>query len=170
MYSSVASILFHFTLITTVFSAPAPQAPAQSGVPSVEGSPGSFPALTDNSKIPALQLLGLGTLPNGPAPPAGAVSAEGITNLQLIELNEFFEAAFFLSLLNNITSNVPGFEIVDPEERTWIIDSLVAIIAVSVLFIYILADCLDSYLILCFTLARRNPRHLRRQSPPVPKS
>lgn len=98
---------------------------------SVELQPTGFPALTDNSLILPLEQLAQGTLPNGPAPPRGAISADGITNLQLIELNEFFETAFFASLLSNVTKNVPGYEISDHKERQVVIDALVAIIAVS---------------------------------------
>jgi hypothetical protein len=44
-------------------------------------------------------------------------------------LNEFFESAFFLSLLANVTNNVAGFQINDQDERNYVIDSLTAIIA-----------------------------------------
>jgi hypothetical protein len=137
MYCNFARFCLVASFVGGILSAPHPLPQQPQTIPTVEGSPNSFPALTDDSKIPALQQLGLGTLPNGPAPPAGAISADGITNLQLVELNEFFEAAFFLSLLSNITNNVPGFEIVDKEERTFLIDALVAIIAVRVFQLHV---------------------------------
>jgi hypothetical protein len=117
-------------------------------------NPTSFPALTDNSKIPQLQVLAHGTLPNGPPPPPKGISAEGITSLQLIELNEFFEAAFFTSLLLNITNNVPGFEIHDQDEKIYIEDALIAIIAVSLGNSHNFPN-----LYLTFSTARAAPRH-----------
>jgi hypothetical protein len=98
-------------------------------IPAALGNPKSFPVLADKSQIPAVQVLAHGTLPNGPPPPPNALSADALTSLQLIELNEFFESAFFLSLLGNIADNVPGYIISDQDERNYVIDSLTAIIA-----------------------------------------
>ncbi|KAF2427840.1 hypothetical protein EJ08DRAFT_688857 [Tothia fuscella] len=47
----------------------------------------------------------LHTLPNGPLPPPGTISLEGITNLQLVEYNENVKYVFFSSLLYNVTLN-----------------------------------------------------------------
>jgi hypothetical protein len=112
-----------------------------------------FPALTDDSKIAPVQQLAHGTLPNGGFPPAGSISPDGITNLQLIALNEFFEAAFFTSLLHNITNNVPGFGIDDQGEKTFVIDSLIAITAVSF-------HVPSSFNMLNKSTARAAPRHI----------
>ncbi|KAI1877335.1 hypothetical protein JX265_003343 [Neoarthrinium moseri] len=49
-----------------------------------------------------------GLLSNEPPPPA--LSDAGIANFQLIAFNENFEVAFFSSLIENITNNVPGYE------------------------------------------------------------
>lgn len=50
-----------------------------------------------------------GTLPNGP-PPA-ALSADGMTSLKLIALNELFEVAFFTELIYNVTNKVSGYDL-----------------------------------------------------------
>ncbi|KAI4717383.1 hypothetical protein E4T48_06402 [Aureobasidium sp. EXF-10727] len=52
---------------------------------------------------------------------------DSLTNFQLIAFNEFFEVAFFTSLLTNITTNVPGFEIPAHLNSTFIIDTLIAV-------------------------------------------
>jgi hypothetical protein len=66
-----------------------------------------------------------GTLSNGP-PPA-TLSAEGITNLQLVALNELFEVAFFTELVYNLTNKVPGYDLGYGHE--YVLDSLNAIVA-----------------------------------------
>lgn len=130
MNSFLASLLLGASIIGGVQSAPTP-AQTTPSFSSVELQETTFPALTNPNAIPPLEQLAHGTLPNGPAPPAGAISDEGITNLQLIELNEFFETAFFTSLLANITNGVSGYEIHDQDKRTIVIDALAAIVAVS---------------------------------------
>ncbi|CAD0114660.1 unnamed protein product [Aureobasidium uvarum] len=52
---------------------------------------------------------------------------DSLTNFQLIAFNEFFEVAFFTSLLTNITTGVPGFEIPTHLNSTYIIDTLIAV-------------------------------------------
>jgi hypothetical protein len=54
-------------------------------------------------------------------------SADALTNFQLVAFNEFFEVAFFTSLLTNITTGVPGFEIPAHLNATYIIDTLIAV-------------------------------------------
>jgi hypothetical protein len=66
-----------------------------------------------------------GTLPNGPPP--STLSAEGITNLQLIALNELFEVAFFTELVYNLTNKVTGYDLGYGHE--YVLDSLNAIVA-----------------------------------------
>jgi hypothetical protein len=78
-----------------------------------------------------IELNAQGTLSNNPAPPPGAIPADGITNLQLINLNENSEVAFFGQLLQNVTNNVSGFQITDPLERNFVLDTLKAVLAVS---------------------------------------
>jgi hypothetical protein len=66
-----------------------------------------------------------GTLPNGSPPPS--LSPAGITNLQLIALNELFEVALFTELVSNLTDKVPGYDMGDPHKH--ILDTLSAIAA-----------------------------------------
>jgi hypothetical protein len=65
-----------------------------------------------------------GTMPNGPPPPA--LSAEGITNLKLIALNELFEVAFFTELIYNVTNKVSGYDL--GMGHDYMLDSLNAIV------------------------------------------
>jgi len=66
-----------------------------------------------------------GTLSN--APPPTSLQPDSIINLRLIAFNELSEVAFFTELLQNITSNQPGFEIPEAYDRDYVIDSLIAI-------------------------------------------
>jgi hypothetical protein len=94
--------------------------------------PDGFPN-PSSSQVQQIEQTALGTLANGPPPPSGAISADGITNLQLINLNENFEVYFFTSLVNNITNNVTGFEFSDPKERAFALKALTTILAVSLI-------------------------------------
>jgi hypothetical protein len=72
-------------------------------IPSTDGFP------TPNAQ----QLLDIeneagGLLSNAPPPPT--LSPAGIANFQLIAFNEFFEVAFFSSLIDNITQSISGYE------------------------------------------------------------
>jgi hypothetical protein len=127
------------SILSTVYAAPVAQpqhtpsssvataAPSSTVIPFVNNG---FPA-PSAAQLLAIEELAHGTLPNGPPPPPGAISAQGITNLQLINFNENFEVAFFASLLNNVTTNVAGFEISDATERNFVIEVLTAVLAVS---------------------------------------
>jgi hypothetical protein len=138
MYSILSSAFAGASLIAGVLSAPAPPAGPYSSVPSYTqsgASATSFP-LADgfpepsNSQLLIIEDLAHGTLPDGSPPPPGSISQDGITNLQLIEFNENFEVAFFSSLLFNVTTNVAGFEITDKTERDFVLEVLVAVLAV----------------------------------------
>jgi hypothetical protein len=72
-----------------------------------------------------IQIEAHGTLPNGPPPPK--LSPEGITNLQLIALNELFEVAYFTELVYNLTNKVPGYDL--GYGHSYVLDSLHAIVA-----------------------------------------
>ncbi|THY29313.1 hypothetical protein D6D00_03644 [Aureobasidium pullulans] len=67
-----------------------------------------------------------GTLSNASA---GNITfpADSLTSFQLVAVNEFFEVAFFTSLLTNITTGVPGFEIPTHLNSTFILDTLIAV-------------------------------------------
>jgi hypothetical protein len=117
------------SLLSAVYAAPVATsaAPSSTVVPFVNNG---FPS-PSAAQLLAIEELAHGTLPNGPPPPPGAISAEGITNLQLINFNENFEVAFFASLLNNVTTNVAGFQISDATEKNFVIEVLTAVLAVS---------------------------------------
>jgi hypothetical protein len=85
--------------------------------------PNSFPDLSD-AQLKEVEILAHGTEPNSPPPPS--LSNQGGINLQFVEYNENFEVAFFSSFINNITNNVPGFEIEDQAEEDFIVTALTA--------------------------------------------
>ena len=76
-------------------------------------------------QIVMIQDQAAGTLPNGPPPPQ--ISPEGVTNLQLIALNEVFEVAFFSELVYNVSNRVPGYEL--GYSRRYVLDTLKTIVA-----------------------------------------
>lgn len=73
---------------------------------------------------PQQEELARGTLPDGALPTT--LAAADVTTFQSIAFNEIFEVAFFTSLVQNITSNVQGFEVSD---RDFILETLTAVIA-----------------------------------------
>lgn len=75
----------------------------RASVPSDNG----FPTPNDQQKTMIAQQAG-GLLPN--APPATSLGAGTTTAFQLIAANELFETAYFSSLAQNISNNVPGFD------------------------------------------------------------
>ncbi|KAJ9203722.1 hypothetical protein DTO164E3_22 [Paecilomyces variotii] len=91
----------------------------------------SVPPLPDGMPNPSeeqiedIERRARGTLPN--TPPPSTISPEGIVSLQLIAFNELFEVAYFNELLLNVTNNVPGYEISDPDEREFVIKILTAV-------------------------------------------
>lgn len=103
---------------------------------SVPNQPNLAPSLPDGlpnpsiGQIEAIQQRAQGTLPN--TPPPMRISSEGITNLKLITFAEMFEVAFFDNLLRNITTNAPGYQIPNPQERDTTIRFLTAILAVCI--------------------------------------
>ena len=108
------------------FTTAAPTGKRQSGF-SPDGNyfplPNGFPNPNRDGEI-TIQDGAHGTLPNGLPPPA--LSAEGITNLKLIALNELFEVAFFTELIYNVTNNVSGYDL--GMGHDYMLDSLNAIV------------------------------------------
>lgn len=68
-----------------------------------------------------------GSLPNTPSP--SSVNPNTVTSLQLIAFNEIFEVAFFTELIQNITNNVEGYEILNTSQRDQALTGLLAILA-----------------------------------------
>ncbi|KAJ4985745.1 sexual development protein [Stagonosporopsis vannaccii] len=112
-------------LIASITSA-APTGKRQSGLSS-DGNyfplQNGFPNPNRDGEI-TIQDAAHGTLPNGPPPPA--LSAEGVTNLKLIALNELFEVAFFTELIFNVTNKVSGYDL--GMGHDYMLDSLNAIV------------------------------------------
>lgn len=108
------------------FASAAPTFKRQSGL-SPDGNyfplPNGFPNPNRDGEI-TIQDGAHGTLPNGPPPPA--LSAEGVTNLKLIALNELFEVAFFTELIYNVTNKISGYDL--EVDHDYILDSLNAIV------------------------------------------
>ncbi|KAK4574616.1 hypothetical protein LTR86_001457 [Recurvomyces mirabilis] len=88
--------------------------------------PNGFPTV-NNALLHDIAEAAHGSLPN--APLATHLSAGSVTIFELIAFNEIFEVAFFSSLINNITNNVHGFEIPSQVLRTYVLDTLTAVLA-----------------------------------------
>jgi hypothetical protein len=128
MHSVMSFVAVGASILSSVYAAPvASSAPATNAVPF---SNDGFPT-PSASQLLAIEELAHGTLSNAPPPPKGAISAQGITNQQLVNYNENFEVAFFGSMLHNITTNVSGFTFSDSKERDFVIEVITAVLAVS---------------------------------------
>lgn len=79
----------------------------------------------DNASLLQLEQTGHGTLPNTGLP--SSINASSVPVLQLIAFNEFFEVAWFASLLANITNNVPGYTVDSPILRDSLIRTFTAV-------------------------------------------
>jgi hypothetical protein len=119
------SILHSIALVAS-FASAAPTGKRSSGL-SPDGNyfplQNGFPNPNREGEI-SIQDGAHGTLPNGPPPPK--LSAEGLTNLKLIALNELFEVAFFTELVYNITNNVSGYDL--GMDHDYMLDSINAIV------------------------------------------
>ena len=70
-----------------------------------------FPTLSASALADVERQAG-GPLPDGALP--SDLDKATITSFQLIAANEIFEVAYFTELYNNITNNVPGYEVCFP--------------------------------------------------------
>ncbi|KAH0371422.1 hypothetical protein KCU65_g1972, partial [Aureobasidium melanogenum] len=129
-YSSTVSDYDSYSTMTTSSSGYSAPSSYQSFPTQVASSKNlllsnGFPNLSP-SALADVNIAAHGTLSNASA---GNVSfpADSLTNFQLIAFNELFEVAFFTSLLTNITTGVPGFEIPAHLNSTYIIDTLIAV-------------------------------------------
>ncbi|KAF1348331.1 late sexual development protein [Lizonia empirigonia] len=136
------SIICSAALVASYASA-APTGKRQSGL-SPDGNyfplPNGFPNPNRDGEI-TIQDGAHGTLPNGPPPPA--LSADGVTNLKLIALNELFEVAFFTELIYNITTKVSGYDL--GMDHDYMLDSLNAILNQEELHVLNANDALDHF-------------------------
>lgn len=83
-----------------------------------------------NISVPSDELLEIysraqGTLPNGALP--SEIADDTALTLQLVAFNEFFEVAFFTSLLANITNGQPGFDVASGSALEIVVNALVAV-------------------------------------------
>ena len=83
-----------------------------------------FPNISSNT-LRDIEEQAHGTLPNSPLPTS--LNATSVTVLQLIAFNEAFEVAFFTSLIQNITSNVNGYQVDSQVLREFLLATLTAV-------------------------------------------
>lgn len=118
--------IIHSMALVASFASAAPTGKRSSGL-SPDGNyfplQNGFPNPNRDGEI-SIQDGAHGTLPNGPPPPK--LSAEGLTNLKLIALNELFEVAFFTELVYNITNKVSGYDL--GMGHDYMLDSINAIV------------------------------------------
>ena len=100
--------------------------PRSFGVPTNNG----FPNPQQNQLQSIFRAAG-GTLSNAPPPPRLANSS--LTAFQVIAAQEQFESAFFSSLIANITSFAPGYEIPSSSTREQLLGILGTVLAVRLL-------------------------------------
>lgn len=117
-----AQILKSLVLLAGITVA-APAIPRSYSTPASDGFPKPSP-----EQLAAIQQTAGGQLSNAPPPPKLASSS--LTAFQLIAFNENFEAAFFSSLIDNITNNAPGFQLDDQNKKAELLSIFEAIKAV----------------------------------------
>lgn len=118
----LTSILHSLIALAGVASA-LPAIPRSYNIPAGDGFPNPSP-----EQLTAIQQKAGGQLSNAPPPPKLAPSS--LTAFQLIAFNENFEVAFFSSLIDNITNNVPGFELSDSKKKDDLLSILETVKAV----------------------------------------
>jgi hypothetical protein len=80
------------------------------------------------SELETIEENAHGTLPNSP-PPLG-ISEGGIVNLKMIAMNAMFEVSFFDALIENITTDVPGYRFAGEDDKIYVLSGLQVILAV----------------------------------------
>lgn len=83
-----------------------------------------FPNLTADA-LKQVEITAQGTLPNTALP--ANVSDNSLVAFRVIAFNEIFEVAYFTSLIQNITNNVPGYQINDHAFRDFALRTLNAV-------------------------------------------
>lgn len=101
----------------------APSAKRDYSAPTSDGFPDPNAA-----QLATIEGLADGQLSNQ-APPA-TLAPSSLTAFQLIAFNENFEVAFFSSLLDNITADVPGYNL-NPHQKSEVLTVLKTVKAVS---------------------------------------
>ena len=140
----LSSLIASAALLGAASAAPAPWGPldnwgshggysSQNNHPSTGGQvPFKFPLANGfpDIKVPSqaltdIEKIARGTLPNGALPTHLNASSVGV--FSVIATNELFEVAYFTSLINNITNNVPGYEIGSPKVREFVLNTLTTV-------------------------------------------
>lgn len=118
----VKHILFNVCTLTTLILA----VPTTPEFPYPVPSTNSFPH-PNIKQLHHIETAADGLVNTTNAPPQPKLSPKDITNLQLLVFNEFFETAFFNSLLHNITNNVTGYEYTKKAELVAILKDILAV-------------------------------------------
>ncbi|ROW07616.1 hypothetical protein VPNG_06791 [Cytospora leucostoma] len=126
------------TAALTGLSSAVPAAPRPYRAPTDDGFPD--PSAT---QLATIEQKADGQLSNEPPPPKLANSS--LTAFQLIAFNENFEVAFFSSLIENITNNVPGYRIGTPEQGHKVITVLETIKAQEELHAFNALNVLNNF-------------------------
>lgn len=80
--------------------------------------------------LQAIQIEAGGTLPNTALPTK--LQDNAVQAFQVIAANEFFETAYFTSLLYNVTHDLPGYRDLSGFSKDYVVKSLTAIRAVRI--------------------------------------
>jgi len=80
------------------------------------------------SQLAAIETLAHGTIPSGNPPPPAPPSADTLTSLRLISLNEQWEVSFFAQLLQKVQTKAPGFWD-DSRDMNFLVNALKAVLA-----------------------------------------
>ncbi|KAH9827982.1 Ferritin-like domain [Teratosphaeria destructans] len=83
-----------------------------------------FPNVSSNALL-EIEKAAHGTLPNGPLP--NKLNDVSLIVLGLIAFNEFFEVAFFSSVIKNITDGIDGFTIPDKTTSSAVLEALTVV-------------------------------------------
>ncbi|OIW22908.1 hypothetical protein CONLIGDRAFT_143995 [Coniochaeta ligniaria NRRL 30616] len=116
------------TLLTTAlaFAGAAVAAPHSTrrsfGVPSDDG----FPA-PNAQQLLDIERIADGKLSN--APPPAKLAPSSLTAFQVIAFNELFEVAYFKSMIDNITADVPGYQLPSQAKKDELLDIMQTILA-----------------------------------------
>lgn len=112
----------------------APAIPRSYSAPTDDGFPNPSAA-----QLATIEQKADGQLSNAPPPPKLAGSS--LTAFQLIAFNENFEVAYFSSLIENVTNNVPGYSLDSPNKNDELLSVLKTVKAVSWLLVSSVMTC-----------------------------
>jgi hypothetical protein len=126
-FTSIATLLALAGYVVAAPTGPQAEPPAAAPSPTVP-LPDGVP-MPNQQQLQEIYRIAGGSLPNAPLPKKLTATATAV--LQLLELNEVFEVAFFTSLLHNITTNVPGYRLTE-EKREFVMAAIASIQKVTI--------------------------------------